>query len=555
LIPVALATWGETERKAFISQWSNLWYRYVAPPTKALARTTDPALLIGWLTVNTAHLTPFELALKVWGAFAGDSLGPTAVDAIEAYLKRMMHNQPGKNRQGFEQLASQMALAMQPVIERKNAERWLGGKAFSPSPEEPLPSDSDATEGAGKPVRAQGALPDLLDSGLVVRHQAERITIAHPALAGYLASLALSSGRGADPLVKQPEWTGKTATLHYLAIWDRQASWINDLLKDDDSDPLLRGLLEAGRWLREVPENTPWVSVVLRKLTGYLHSENKPLGLRGRILTALALSGNSGAPIILRQLLASPQPLLRQLAALGCGLLRDTKVVNELIRLIDDRTPGVSRAALLALVAIGDKSGLETVAYTLLQGSEGLRRSAAEALSNHPEEGYPTLEEGSTLEDIAVRRAAAFGLGRTRQPRATTILEKMHTEDQQWIVRDAAKQMLDAIHLLHPRLPIPLPALIYTPWLIAFAGEQGMGVAPGKPAYDLLYLALKQGNEAQRLAATYYLSQDVDASAVLPLYQTYFSSMGELRETAFNALWNLAAAGISLPPPAQYGFK
>jgi HEAT repeat protein len=209
----------------------------------------------------------------------------------------------------------------------------------------------------------------------------------------------------------------------------------------------------------------------------------------------------------------------------------------------------------LALVAIGDKSGLETVAYTLLQGDEGLRRSAAEALANHPEEGHPTLEEGSTLEDTAVRRAAAFGLGRIRQPWATAILEKMHTEDSQWVVQDAATQMLDTIHQPHPRLPIPLPALTHTPWLIAFAGEQGMGVAPGKPAYDLLYLALKQGNEAQRLAATYYLGQNVDASAVLPLYQTYFSSTGELRETAFNALWNLAAAGISLPPPVQYGLK
>jgi HEAT repeat protein len=176
-------------------------------------------------------------------------------------------------------------------------------------------------------------------------------------------------------------------------------------------------------------------------------------------------------------------------------------------------------------------------------------------LANHPEEGHPTLQEASALEDTAVRRAAAFGLGRVRQPWAIAILEKLHLEDEQWIVQDAAAQMLDAIRKPHPRTPCPLPALTQTAWLIAFAGERGMGVAPGKPAYDLLYLALRQGNEDQRLAATYYLSQNVDPSAVLPLYQTYFPSTGELRETAFCALWSLAAAGINLPPPVQYGLS
>jgi hypothetical protein len=56
------------------------------------------------------------------------------------------------------------------------------------------------------------------------------------------------------------------------------------------------------------------------------------------------------------------------------------------------------------------------------------------------------------------------------------------------------------------------------------------------------------------LAVLYYLGQSGEESAVLPVYQVYFaSSQGELHEAAFNALWNLAACGIQLPPPAQYG--
>ncbi len=80
-----------------------------------------------------------------------------------------------------------------------------------------------------------------------------------------------------------------------------------------------------------------------------------------------------------------------------------------------------------------------------------------------------------------------------------------------------------------------------------------MGIAPGKPAMEMLYKALREGNEDQMLAVLYYLGQSGDSGAVLPIYQVYFSNRGELREAAFNALWALADCGIELSPPAQFG--
>jgi HEAT repeat protein len=224
-----------------------------------------------------------------------------------------------------------------------------------------------------------------------------------------------------------------------------------------------------------------------------------------------------------------------------------------LIRLLDDRNPAANRAAILALTAIGDKTSLEAVASLLLTGDESKRKSAAQALTNQPEEGYPTLEEGSTLDDPAVRRAAAYGLGRIRQPWAVAILEKLRASDPQWVVKDAANQMLSAAQEENPRLPRPIPQLTETAWLTAFAADRGVGVAPGKPAYELLYRALAEGSEDQRQAAVYYLSGRGDKSAVMPLYQVYFSSKGELREMTFSALWYLAATGLHLPPPMQFG--
>jgi HEAT repeat protein len=215
----------------------------------------------------------------------------------------------------------------------------------------------------------------------------------------------------------------------------------------------------------------------------------------------------------------------------------------------------VSRAALLSLVAIGDKSGLETVAYTLLNGENWLRKAAAEALANNMEEGHPALQEASTLEDANIRRAAVFGLGRLRLPWSIEILNKLATQDQQWIVQDAANQFLISIQKPHPRTPHPLPSPPQTAWLVAFAGERGMGVAPGKPAYDLLHKALQEGNEDQQLAALYYLGMTGNEKAVLPIYQVYHSSKGDVHEAAYNALWNLNACGIPLPLPAYHGLS
>jgi HEAT repeat protein len=554
---IALASWGQEQRGEFISRWNGLWQRYIADSSQDKA-PLDPLVLVGWLLNNSARLSPLELTLRVWAAFAGDALGPGPLAAIEAYLRRMTADQPAKNRAGLAQLAAQMVLAQRPVIDRKNAENWLGSAETlqqGPATETASETASSETEKSRvEQVRARGALPDLLSCGLLVPRLGERISMSHPGLAAYLVGQALAPIHAAMQLLAQPEWWGKSATLGYLSILDAQASWVvQSFSKPEDDDPFQISVLEAGRWLKHAPDGLPWISQLMRRLALCLQQELLPLSIKGRALSSLVLSNNPGVAVLLRQMLAAGQPVQRQLAALGLGYLRDIKSITELGKLIGDHSPGVSRAALLALVAIGDQTGMETVAYTLLHGDETLRRAAAQALTNNPEEGYPTLQEGSALEDPGVRRAVTYGLGRLRQPWAIEILEKMVAEDSQWVVQDAANQMLHTIQNPHPRQPRPLPPLTQSAWLIAFAAERGMGIAPGKPAVDMLFKALREGNEDQKLAVLYYLGQSGEASAVLPVYQVYFASQGELREAAFSALWNLAACGVKLPPPAQYG--
>jgi HEAT repeat protein len=205
-----------------------------------------------------------------------------------------------------------------------------------------------------------------------------------------------------------------------------------------------------------------------------------------------------------------------------------------------------SGAACLALVTIGNQpAGCRRDA--LLNGDGDLRCAAAEALANHTDEGHPILQEGSRMEDPGVRRATIYGLQRIDESWAVETLHKLQKDDEQWVVKNAAGQALEEIS--HPDLSIPQPnpPLSHTPWLIAFAGERGLGVAPGKPAVDLLLLAMLEGNEDQRLAAMDLACRLAENRAGSIAVEILAQNSGELREMAFTTLWRLTAAGAASP--------
>ena len=89
---------------------------------------------------------------------------------------------------------------------------------------------------------------------------------------------------------------------------------------------------------------------------------------------------------------------------------------------------------------------METVARALLHGEEDLRRAAAEALANDPNEGHAMLKEGITLADILLRRAVVYGLARVDDEWAIESLQHIQVEDDQWVVRNSATEVIDSKH-------------------------------------------------------------------------------------------------------------
>ncbi|NWG35977.1 MAG: HEAT repeat domain-containing protein [Chloroflexi bacterium] len=562
--PLALIAWDARTVSRFIRQWGESWSRAV-PSTPG---SVDPLLLNEWLETDSTGLSPFELTLKTWAAYAGDSLGSRVLDFIATHIRRVAP--AGTPVAALEMLAMQSILTLQPLFDPRKAREWVrkydivedqaveGAETIVPTEDsEPVPlTDSQKirikkSKAASAPP-TYGLLSKMVESGLLVSHANEKMRFLHPLFTGYLAGQAVGDNEAEVNLLAQPDWDGKTVTLHYLAARG-DASRAADLLLQQSELPLHIPTFAVARWLRDAPKQAKWRAKVFASLLAILQAEGQPTNLRAQAMAAFVVSGDPGAVTLFRQLLSSRSFTVIPLAALGSGALRDRKAIPLLEEALIAPVSAVRRAACLALIAIGMDKSFEAVARALLEGDEELRRAAAQALANDPKDGHEALREGATLADIMVRRAVVYGLARVEEPWALELLQRMQVEDDQWAVRNLANQYVEELTQGSLRTPKPLPPPSETPWLIEFATKQGIGIPRGSPAIDILLTAFKHGSTEERLAAIPYLKNNASEGVIAALYHGIYGDDPEVSESAYLALQELAADGAPLPHPNQFG--
>lgn len=554
-IPMYLAAWTLEQRLQFLEIWGALWERYITVETWAQSSLehVDPLILNRWLISETAALTPLELTLSAWAAYAGDLCGASPIDGIEAHIRRVTPSATPK--EALEMLSLQIHLAVEPIFDPRKARDWV--RSFEP-PGETIDPEEKSDKPKKKHAKQEkvvapslGLISKLAESGLLSQHKNNRMRFTHPVFGGFLAGKILGNYKP-QSILEQPPWPGKFLALHYFAAHQDATAVVETLLSQPDR-PFERNLLIAARWLRDSRRNDPWRGKVFTRLAELLHGEGQPINLRGQALAALIASRDPVVAALFRQGYQGKSSELLQLSALGSGAFMDTKAVDDLLGLLSHPSPNVGRAACLALVKIGVSSAIDGVASALLHGNESLQRAASEALAYHLAEGHSILSEGSEVDDILVRRAVTYGLGRIPQIWAQELLLKMQVEDKEWIVRAAASEVLESKNRPNPHIPRRLPVPSESPWLIEFAGKQGLGISPDKPPTDLLLNALKSGNEEERLAAMPYLRMYPNEGVFASLFQSMYSGDPGLQEMAFLTLSEMSARGIQLPDPVQYG--
>jgi hypothetical protein len=301
--PLALIAWDAPKNSRFIQQWGELWSRTVALESSKQTGPgqVDPILLNSWLTTDNNSLTPLELTLKVWGAYAGDSLGPRVLDAIATHVRRLAPS--GTPVAALELLAMQVVLTSQPIFDPRQARSWV--KQYDIVEDKPVESAETVTKTtdseevpltesqkirikkskAGEAVPTYGLLSKMVDSGLLVSYPNNKMRFLHPVLNGYLAGQAIGDNDADASLLAQPDWDGKTLSLRYLAARG-DASAVADIMLKESDLPLHSRAFTVARWLRDAPREVAWRGKVFASLLAILQAEGQPLGLRGQAMAA-----------------------------------------------------------------------------------------------------------------------------------------------------------------------------------------------------------------------------------------------------------------------------
>ena len=566
-IPIAIADWDVEKRTQFVRHWSRLWYRYVGKEV-GLTEIVDPGLLNAWLLSETIPWSPLEMTLKSWALYAGDALGPSGANAIEAFIRRAScsDNQPDQDsdsRHALQNIALDLirtqSLFFRTIKETTTAEDTT--LEIQPAADSgAVISDSEILNGSLIEVDPldDELLGILLENGLIQNFPDGQFRFSHSIITAYLAGCGLSTSDSIQStdllgdMIRNTDWDTLSAAAEIAAIRGSDELITNFYALSEL--PLEDHLLSCGKWLRNASQDDPWRAKVLSRLAAVLKSDSHPFTLKVKALTALVTSNSEGIDVLLRQLASSEYHEHRQLAALGSGYFLEDTTVEYLIPLLQDPSTKVRAACCLALVALGTRRALEALADTLLHGDEELRRYAAEAFANNMSEGYPTLKEGSTIDDLMVRRAVIFGLKRVNQPWAIEILKQMQVADDQWAVKDLATTAIDELEGPNLYVPNPMPTLQDTPWLIKYAGESGEGISQETRANDYLLRALKEGSEEQKLAAMERVYQGGFTDGIPELLKYINRDEDDIGETAYLALWYLASSGADLTNPDQASY-
>lgn len=578
MVPLVLMPWGKAEQSKLLDTWDQLWKKQVASQTWAQATdSVDTLLLKRWLGTENANLTPLEYTLKVWAGYAGDIRGPRGIDAIESHLRRLIPAEiPVAAAEMLGAQTSQNAVAF---FDQAAAQEWI--KAFETSQQAAIaaaaaetsataeaPADETETEpetdakGKDKP-KAKGSKPEkkkpgpqpqsilgrLSSYGLLQPVTGAKLRFSHPVFAAFLAARGASKP---EEVAAQANWSGRNLTMRYMAAYYDISPLVQNMLAEKDHI-LHRPQLGAAHLLREAPRNVPWRGMVMKALVELIQNEDLPVALRAQAMAGCVFSGEAGMGALFRQLLMTDAPEIRRLAALGVGMLRDTKSVETLTAVLTESYGRAQMAIFLALVSIGSQQALEAVALGLLRGDEDMRRYAAEALANHPTEGHEALRDGIHSEDILVRRAIIYGLARVHEPWADEILANTQVQEQQWVVRNAAVELMEIRSHPNPRVPRRLTQPSETPWILELAGRYGMGVAPGQPATDIFLLALKGDNADERAGALNYLRLTPSDGVIAAMYPFMYGDDPELKEDVYRCLAQFGYSGIKLPDPMQFG--
>lgn len=525
---VSIAPWGDKEKYAFLKKWSKL--STSTGNSESQQSNKSSTIKDSMLVVSDNFSTPIEFVLKTWSAYAGDLTGPASINAVESYLNRVFSTNTISSLRTLEIIAFHNLKQEKSSFTRKDIRSWFaeGNENFD-----------SATRGE-KTSPLTPVLQAAHDSGILQRDGADGFYFSNPTVGGYLAAKGLSkaSHQVILQILKQPGWALFHEAMRFFAGFIDVEPFLSQL--KSDSSLLKEMLIRSCSWLNYTENNKQGEIELLKTITREIHTNPSYL-IKLRLVVSLAKSGNPNAKNVFHHLQKSQDLDTRRAAALGSGLIKDLNAVPQLIAQLNDAFPA-STAACYALGKIGSPRSLEAIADGLLHGNELLRRAAAESLAQNRSEGHPALREGASMKDLLVRYAVVHGLSMITETWAIDILDGMRIDEDEWVVRDLAKNVYEIHEKGSPYRPHSTSPSYLAPWLHEFTSKQELPAPTPENALEVLLQALETGSDEQKQAGLIHLKSEGNPEIIPDLAKLYQHPNPVIRQQAMLAAW------FCLPP-------
>jgi HEAT repeat protein len=561
LTPVFIRPWDDTDLETAVERWRQAWPQLAGTRRKPAEAPAPEQLRRA--QANNRALSPVDVTLKVWAAFANDTEKASFEGWAHAYIQRLLPpKMPLDNI--LPQLAALAVLQLeQGFITAENlaqANIQLSDEMSDMLAAESAAAEEEATTDTPEPAKSERDGKDkeetsnqnklfaaLRQTGLLVAYRNNRYQFRHAYITAYLASLTLKglSAPQLEAKTQSPVWR---LALTYAAAHSSVDALIRAHLSQP-ADVLNNQIFDIARWLAYASPQAEWRGPILKHLGNILLAPNQYPLTRERAAAALISTRDKKTVFIFRQAARSANPHIRLLACLGIGAIGDPDAINDLIPLTEDQEKDVQLAAGIALGAIGTQEALEAMVILLTEGSEHIRQAVAEALAAIPDEGHPVLYDGIVHDDMMVRRASAFGLRRIHATWSVVSLYRAFLEDTQWYVRSAAQQAFQELEQEGHNSPQAYVRPDELAWLAEWAAEQGEGIPPGAGT-QILIKAMHEAEPDFRALSAQALGQLGEVTALKPLYDALRDRQQEVRSAAHRALGELElqlAEGLPSP--------
>jgi hypothetical protein len=542
--PLPISAWSIEDQCTYMDQFQIAWNKL--PNGQSNKNPVPASIFCKWLHDETLYYSPYDLTLRVWLTNAGYTSGQNIFSCFTNLME--MLKIPTEIIDLLALLAYAMLRTNRSSISIAETNEYFAGVNETLAINSPKINGTLAEPGNRARTKIQeSSFKTVLKSPFLVLNPDGRYSFTSPIWAGYFSSLVSGIEMQSWFNDNHLNWTYSAQYMRFATLQDHADTWHEINFQKENRFIFDNSYLKIARIVPDLPADHPVRNGILKWIAKNAFTQPVPAPEKSALFAALLISNDPSLPKLLLDFQSMPDPDLRFLAIIVYAGLSKNDQFDVFINHLSDEDQNVRNAASLAFFALKTKKSTDLLVDILLQGDEYMKQISAETLSLIPSIRKDLLTEALASEDLLIRRAAVFGLARVPEQWASDMLSHAAIEDAQWIVRNAASQIVENRDFMNAQLIPLLPHPSNAPWLISFASKLGKGIPKSGFVKDILLTALDQGNVDEKISAMNYLRVVPDEEIVRAVLALVVHKNRSLQQAATFTLWYIEKILGSIP--------